>query len=94
MKQPPKKSRFKEGDFVRIMKIPSDLDDSAGIGTPGVFARALGGTFRIDGIDEHGYLEIVVAERRPTPTTYESDTIYLEPGFVEPVTGQRLDESD
>jgi hypothetical protein len=89
MNQQPKKPRFKAGDFVRILKIPSDLDDSAGIGTPEVFARALGGTFRIDGIDKHGYLEIVVAECSPTPATYKSDTIYIEPEFVEPVSGRQ-----
>jgi len=74
------KPQLKPGDFVRIVKIPPDLNDSAGIDTPGVFARALGGTFRIKGIEEHGHLEIVVTE---------SDTIYIEPEFVEAVSGRQ-----
>jgi hypothetical protein len=86
MNQKTKKPQFKAGDFVRLVKIPSDLTDSAGIDTPGAFARALNGTFRVEGIDKNGYLELVVAERWPTPTTYESDTIYIEPEFVEPIS--------
>jgi hypothetical protein len=77
---------FKVGDLVRVVRIPSGLSDSAGIGTPGVFEGALGKTFRVDAVDQHGHLELVVAERRPSQITFESDTIWIEPEFVEPVS--------
>ena len=64
---------FKVGDSVTVKRIPADLTDSAGIGTPGVFKRALGKTFRIAGIAEHGHLELEVTRR---------DSIWIEPEFV------------
>ena len=76
------KHHFKIGDRVTVTALPPDLDDRAGIGTPEVFRRALGKTFRVEGIDRHGHLELVVAEHRPTPDTYESDTIFIEAEFV------------
>ena len=79
---PQNTQKFKIRDWVRIKEIPLDLTDSAGMGTPAVFKRALGGTFRIVGFDEHGHLELVVAERRPSSERYESDTIWIEPRLV------------
>ena len=67
---------FHIGDMVRVIKIPPDLDDAAGIGTPDVFARALGKTFRVEGIGEYGHLELVVSQR---------DSIWIEPEFVEAI---------
>jgi hypothetical protein len=84
-----KAPKFKVGDQVKIKKIPPGLSDSAGIDTPGVFKRALGRTFRIEGFDEHGHIELVVAERRPSSKRYESDTIWVEPEFVARVTRRR-----
>ena len=78
----PQPKKFKVGDMVRVVKIPSDLDDRAGIGTPQVFEAALGKTFRVEDISEHNLLELIVAERHPSPDTYESDTIWIEPEFV------------
>jgi hypothetical protein len=77
-----KSLQFKIGDRVTVRKLPSALDDPAQIDTPGVFRRALGKTFRVEGIDDHGHLELIVAERRPSPDKYESDTIWIEPQFV------------
>lgn len=77
-----KTPQFKIGDRVTITKLPPDLDDRAEIGTPGIFRRALGKSFRVEGIDEDGHLELVVAERRPSLERYESDTIWIEPEFV------------
>jgi hypothetical protein len=57
--------------------------------TPGVFRRALGKTFRVEGIDDYGHLELVVAERRPSPDRYESSTIWIEPEFVILAKGRR-----
>jgi hypothetical protein len=79
MKKPP---HIKIGDRVTVTTLPPNLDDRAGIGTPEVFHRALGKTFRVEGIDRYGHLELVVAERWPTPDTYESDSIFIEPEFV------------
>jgi hypothetical protein len=76
---------FKAGDLVRVVKIPADLHDAAHIGTPRVFERALGKTFRVEAVSELGRLELVVAERYPSKDTYESDTIWIEPEFVEPI---------
>jgi len=69
-----KKQRpFRIGDSVTVKRIPAGLTDTAGIGTPGVFKRALGKTFRVAGIAEHGHLELEVTRR---------DTIWIEPEFV------------
>jgi hypothetical protein len=78
--------KFKVGDFVKIVKIPSALKDSAHIDTPGVFQRVVGKTFRVEGFNALGHLELVVAEHHPSSDTYESDTIWIEPQFVTPVS--------
>jgi hypothetical protein len=82
----PRESQFKVGDLIRVVRIPTDLHDAAGIGTPEVFQRALGKTFRIEGFDEHGHLELVVAEHKASREHFASDTIWIEPEFVEKVT--------
>ena len=68
------KRAFRVGDVVRVAAIPPDLDDSAGIGTPEVFRRAVGRTFRVEGIGEYGHLELIESAH---------DTIWIEPEFVE-----------
>ena len=80
------KPEFKVGDLIRVVKIPSDLHDAAGIGTPEVFRRTLGKIFRVEGLDKYGHLELVVAERKASKNTYSSDTIWIEPEFVEKVS--------
>ena len=82
----PRDSQFKVGDLIRVVRIPADLHDAAGIGTPEVFQRALGKTFRIEGLDDHGHLELVVAEHKASEATHTSDTIWIEPEFVEKVS--------
>jgi hypothetical protein len=82
----PYASNFKVGDLIRVVKIPSDLHDAAGIGTPEVFQRVLGKTFRVEGLGEYGHLELVVAEHKASQDTYTSDTIWIEPEFVEKVS--------
>jgi hypothetical protein len=67
------KDGFRVGDWVRVVQIPSDLRDPAGISTPKVFERAKGRTFRIEGFDRYGNIELVVTKRH---------TIWIEPGFV------------
>ena len=53
---------FKGRDMVGIMKVPPGLREEAGIGTPDVFASAVGLVFRIDGFDEYGHLELFVQQ--------------------------------
>lgn len=67
------KAKFKIGDQVKVTEIPPDLDDRAGIGTPEVFKRALGRTFRIEGFDRYGHAELQVTRH---------DTIWIEPEFL------------
>ena len=64
------------------MKVPPNLSAGEAMDTPAVFRRAVGKSFRVEGIDEYGHLELVVAERRPKRDKYESDTIWIEPEFV------------
>jgi hypothetical protein len=66
-------THLKIGDRVKIVKIPEDLVDSAKIGTPQVFARALGKTFVVCGFGDYGHVELNVTKR---------DTIWIEPEFV------------
>jgi len=68
--------KFHVGDRVKIVKIPGNLSDHAGIGTPEVFERALGKIFRIEGFGPYGHVELIVSRR---------DTIWIEPEFVVPV---------
>jgi hypothetical protein len=82
----PRESQFNVGDLIRVVQIPADLHDAAGIGTLEVFQRALSKTFRVEGFDEHGHLELVVAEREASGERYASDTIWIEPEFVEKVS--------
>lgn len=72
--------KFQIGDFVKIIQIPNDLTDAANIRTPDVFKRALGKTFRIEGFNRYGHIELVVTRR---------DTIWIEPEFVVPVPKSR-----
>ena len=84
--------KLKVGDWVKVVKIPPHLGDSAEIDTPGVFRRALNKAFRIEGFGKYGHIELVVEERHPTDGTYESDTIWIEPDFVEFVGDQSTNE--
>ena len=62
--------------MVKVIGIPPALHDAAGIGTPDIFRHAVGKTFRVEGFSEYGHLELVVSG---------SDTIWIEPEFVEAV---------
>ena len=80
-----KPREIRKGDMVRVVAIPPDLDDRAGIGTPQVFELAPGKTFRVEGIGKYGHLELVVRQTS-TDSSYTSDTIWIEPEFVEKVS--------
>ena len=80
-----KRREIRKGDMVRVVGIPPDLDDRAGIGTADVFESALGRTFRVEAIAQYGHLELVV-HQTGTGSGYTSDTIWIEPEFVEKVS--------
>ena len=65
--------KFKIGDRVTDTKLPPNLDDRAEIDTPGAFQRVLGKTFRVEGIDAYGHLELEITKH---------ETIWIEPEFV------------
>jgi hypothetical protein len=68
-----KERKFRVGNCVRIVSVPTGLSDAARIGTPEVFERARGKTFRVEGFDRYGHIELQVTKR---------DTIWIEPEFV------------
>jgi hypothetical protein len=72
--------KFKIGDRVKVIGNPPDLDDSAGIDTPGVFKRSLGRTFSIRRFGKYGHAELEVTKR---------DTIWIEPQFLSPAKIKR-----
>jgi hypothetical protein len=72
-----KPREIRRGDIVRVTRIPPDLDDRAGIGTPQVFESAVGKTFRVEGIGEYGHLELVVSQTG-TGSSHTSDTIWID----------------
>ena len=71
-----KPHEFRVGDTVKVVGIPPNLHDAAGIGTPDVFRKAVGKTFRVEALGEYGHLELIISG---------SDTIWIEPEFVEAV---------
>lgn len=71
--------------MIRVVGIPPDLHDAAGIGTPEVFRDAVGKMFRVEGFDEHGNLELEVWRTDLPNAPKVPDTIWIEPEFVEAV---------
>ena len=69
--------------MIRVVKVPPGLHDAAGIGTPEVFADAVGKTFRIEGFDEYGHLELFVRRSITAEDRHPVDSIWIEPEFVE-----------
>lgn len=65
------------------MKVPPGLHDAAGIGTPEVFANAVGKTIRIEGFGEYGHLELFVRRGDAADDSHPLDSIWIEPEFVE-----------
>jgi hypothetical protein len=78
---------IQKGDMVRVVRIPPNLDDRADIGTPQVFSSAVGKTFHVQEISEHGLLELHLRADRKEAKRLGSgvDIIWIEPEFVEKV---------
>ena len=73
---------------MRVIRIPPGLDDRADIGTPKVFAAALGKTFHVKEITEHGLLELHLRDsgREAKRLGDGVHIIWIEPEFVEKVS--------
>ena len=80
-----KPPQIRKGDKVRVIGIPPDLNDSAGIGTPEVFASAVGKRFHVHDISEHGLLELHLRGDRNEAKRLGSGlhVIWIEPQLVE-----------
>jgi hypothetical protein len=74
--------QFRVGDLVKVIQVPPDLSDAAGIGTPELFQQVLGKTLRIDGFGRHGHLELNVLDDGSQAPDYCHHTIWIEPEFV------------
>jgi hypothetical protein len=55
-----KPRKIRKGDKVRVIGIPTGVNDSADIRTPHVFESALGKTFSVERVGEYGHLELIV----------------------------------
>jgi hypothetical protein len=78
-----KPHQFRVGDLVKVVQVPPDLHDAAGIGTPQLFQRVLGKTLRIDGFGRYGHLELNVLDDGSQAPDYCHHTIWIEPEFVQ-----------
>ena len=80
-----KPHQFRIGDLVKVVQIPLELNDAAGIGTSELFQRVVGKTLRIDGLGEYGHLELNVLDDGSQAPDYCHHTIWIEPKFVQAV---------
>jgi len=81
---------YQVGDKVRVIQIPPYLyrDDPVDKETARFFERCLGQVFRVKDLDEHGQLELWATDegRQAPDLAAHTDTIWIEPEYVEPVT--------
>ena len=71
---------MKEGDLIRVTKVPDGVQDSEGFKTRSTLERCVGRVFPIMGFHE-GFVQIDVGEVVGRPSYMES--IWIEPGCVE-----------
>jgi hypothetical protein len=74
------KAEMKEGDLIRVTKVPDGVQDSEGFKTRSTLERCVGRVFPIMGFHE-GFVQIDVGEVVGRPSYMES--IWLEPDCVE-----------
>ena len=79
-----KKTRYKIGDFITIVKIPPGLKNDSEMKTKMVFELCLGKTYAIRGFDQFGHLEIDVGKDVDEIVGGYMNTIWIEPEFVIP----------
>ncbi len=73
---------MKEGDLIRVVKVPDDVQDSEEFKTRSTLERCVGRIFPIMGFQE-GFIQIDVGELSGRHACMES--IWIEPNCVEPV---------
>jgi hypothetical protein len=79
-----KRKKYRKGDLVTIMKVPSDLRDDPELKTKTVFETCLGKTYAIQGFDRYGHLELAVGKDIDSLVGGYMNTIWIEPEFVMP----------
>ena len=72
---------MKEGDLIRVVKVPDGVQDSEEFKTRSTLERCVGRVFPIMGFQE-GFIQIDVGELSGRPPCMES--IWIEPDCVEP----------
>jgi len=93
-------SNFKIGDRVRIIDIPEDTKDpktdlksneAREMRTAELFRFCLGCEFTVYGFGRYGHVELRVGKNREVRKKFGwSDTIWIEPKFLQRVGHQRL----
>ncbi len=83
------KNKYKIGDLVTIIQIPSDLQDHPELKTKTVFELCLGKTYRIQGFDRYGHLELSVGKEVGNRVGGYLNTIWIEPEFVVPAKDRK-----
>jgi len=74
---------MKEGDLVRIIRVPDGIQDSDEFKTLSMLRRCVGRVFPIVGFNEYGMFQIDVGELSGKPSYMES--VWIEPECVERV---------
>jgi len=57
-----KRKKYKIGDLVTIVQVPTDLRDDRELKTKTVFETCLDKTYPIQGFDQYGHLELPVGK--------------------------------
>lgn len=66
-----------QGDWVRVVAIPPDVDAAAPLETRAAFAGALGRTFRVEGFNRYGLAELDLTRK-----VAWGESIWVEPRFL------------
>ncbi|MGC2110883.1 MAG: hypothetical protein WA655_15285 [Candidatus Korobacteraceae bacterium] len=72
---------MKEGDLIRVVRLPDGVQDSERFSTRAILERCVGHVFPVMGMNNVGYLQIDVGEVVGKPSYMES--IWIEPECVE-----------
>ena len=74
---------MKEGDLIRVIRVPEGVRDSDEFKTRSTLEHCIGRVFPIMGFNEYGMIQIDVGEIVGKPSYMES--IWIEPECMEPV---------
>ena len=73
------------GDRVRVLQVPPSVMSHMPEDTQEIFRRCVGQMLRVDGIGDHGHLELNVKDDGSQSAGYGDHSIWIEPGYVEHV---------